>query len=191
MTQKPLHSGARALALAYTAITLGAASVRAQITIYSDDFSGAGGALNGAPVDVGGQNWTAGSVFHDNGVVDTLVAASASGQAAFLPFTPLSGNIYVATATINNPNPNWIAFGFLPTLPSGGDWTATDFSVRHSNNGAFGWVLNRSNPTAADQQGFNGAGTANQAFGSGTADIVATQPVTVEIHLDTTGATWT
>ena len=171
-------------------IASSAAAASAQITIYSDNFSGSGGALNGSAVDVGGQNWQAGSAFLDNGTVNTVVAASANGQAAWLPFAPVNGTVYTATATILNTNPDWIAFGFMPALPVGGDWTATDFGVRHSNSGAHAWGFSRNNATQNDQEFFNGVNTSNNTgLGGNLADPA--NPITLGIVLDTTGATWT
>jgi hypothetical protein len=180
---------------AMSALMLYATSADAQTLIYSNAFAGSGSALNGSAVTYSsgafgsGSVWQAGNLFLDNGQVNSLVGGSANGQAAWLPFTPTSGNIYTATVTILNNNPDWIAFGFLPALPAGGDWTATDFSVRHSNNGAYAWGLLR-NSTGQSQQLFNGPGTGNGTGISG--DIVsATAPVTFSIVLDTTASTWT
>ncbi len=158
-------------------------------TVYYDDFSGSGDPLNGSPVDIGGQSWAAGPAFLDDGSVNTVVAGSPSGNAAWLPFTPESGLIYTLSAEVENDFPDWIAVGFMPASPPGGDWTATDFSVRHSNNGAHAWMLLRTHATANDIEAFNGPGTSNPAFGG---DIVpATDPVAVAIVLNTMDTTWT
>ncbi len=192
MKRTTLSTVRTAIVLGVIAIALGLAQVNAQNTIYSHSFGGSGGQLDGVVVDVGGQTWQAGSVFMDNGQVDTLVAGSPNGQAAFLPLTVYDNVVYTATATILNQNPNWIAFGFMPANPStaGLTWTSTSSGVRHSNNGAYAWGLDRNNPSANNQEFFNGPNTSN---GTGIAgDIVdATQPVTVSIVLDTTAPTWT
>ena len=157
----------------------------AQTLLYAHDFNGAGDPLNGTAVDVGAEIWQAGAAFRDDGSVETVVAGSPNGQAAFLPFTPQSGQVYALSVEIENPHPDWIACGFLPATPPGGDWTATSYSVRHSNNGAYAWVLTRDE----DQQGFNGPSTSNGAFGG---SIVPTSaPVDITIILDTNAATWT
>jgi hypothetical protein len=195
MNQVTLRSNARALSLALGTFALTLASVEAQ-TIYSHGFSGSGSALNGTAVDVGGQNWQAGNLFLDNGAAGTVVAGSANGQAAWLPFSPANGTIYTASATFVNDNPNWLAFGFMSALPpvSAGNpsqlWTATDFGVRHSNNGAYGWMLSRNHPTSNDQEGFIGVNTTGAAFAGGNL-VDPTQPVTFSIVLDTMAATWT
>ncbi len=170
-------------------IAIGAAPSYAQTTIYLDDFSGSGDPLNGAAVDIGGETWTAGPAFLDDGSVNTVVADGPNGNAAWLPFTPEGGMIYTLSAEIENDYPDWIALGFMPASPPGGDWTATDYSVRHSNNGAHAWLLLRTHPTANDIEAFNGPSTSNPAFGG---DIIpATDPVLVEIVLDTADDTWT
>lgn len=178
--------------LALLILGAGLATASAQLTIYNHQFNGSGGPLNGTPETVSGVAWQAGSVFLDNGVVQTLVAGSANGQAAWLPFTPQDGLIYTATATILNNQPNWIAFGFLPATPPGGlNWTDTSFQVRHSNNGAYLWALTRNNPTAADQQAFVGPNTSG-VLANFNGDLVdPSQPVEIKIVLDTTASTWT
>lgn len=181
-------------------------TAQAGIVIFADDFSGTGGALNGATPDVttGGQTWAAGPVFLDNGQVNTVVG-SATGQAAHLSFTPqsgaVSGGTYTATAIITNSQPDWIAFGFMGGAVTAGDgtWTQTQFYMRHSNNGqgtggngqgAHAWGLVRNN-TAANQndiQLFNGENTGGNFL---NIDPLPSASVTLQIVLDTTGATWT
>lgn len=180
----------RQLAILFLGAALG--TTRAQVTLYNHNFGGAGGPLNGTPETVSGIPWQAGSVFLDNGVVQTLVAGSANGQAAWLPFTPQNGLIYTATATILNNQPNWIAFGFMPAAPPGGlSWTDTDFQVRHSNNGAYLWALTRNHPTAQDQQAFTGPNTSGTLVNFNDDLVDPTQPVQIQIVLDTTAPTWT
>lgn len=181
-----IHS-VRNLLLLAGAFAVCVCTATAQI-IYQDNFSGFGGALNGAALDIGAATWTTGSDWYDDGTAATTVASGPSGQAAWLPFTPVNGSIYTATATILNDQPNWIGFGFLPAAPVGGDWTVTDFSVRHSNAPGYGWMLHR-NSTGTDQEGFLGGGTAGgQPWNGDVAD--PTVPVTIAIVLDTTSANW-
>lgn len=179
------------LALVIAGLAACAVTAGAQV-MYSDNFTGSGNALNGSAVPGGtgsGALWQAGDTWLDNGTAGTTIASSANGQAAWLPFTPLDGFIYTASATVLNDQPNWIGFGFLPALPPGGDWTATDYSVRHSNAGGYAWLLTR-NSTGQSQQAFNGPNTSNGTGISG--DIVdPAQPVTISIVLNTTASTWT
>ncbi len=161
----------------------------ADITIYSDNFDGIGLSLNGSSVDVGNQNWQAGGAFLDNGAVNTVVG-TAVGNAAFLPFSPLSGTVYTASATIVNPYGDWIGFGFFSALPvNGGDWTGTTFGQRHSNSG-YAWLLDRNLAGQSDQQAFLGYGTGN-SIGAINGDLFdSSAPLTISIVLDTTTANW-
>lgn len=162
-----------------------AASAHGAIVL-SDDFSGSGSALNGTTTDVGGLTWTAGAVFKDNGNVDTLVSATANGQSAYLPYDITTGQIYTLTATITNPFSDWIAVGFSTTA---NNTTATIFSARHSNSGAYGWILARDSASAGqDVQFFDGAGTAGGANGTNVAGLtLSVFTNTFKIVLDTTG----
>jgi hypothetical protein len=166
-----------------------------QTTLFMDDFSGAGGPLNGTTPDVttAGEVWEAGPTFLDNGQADTPIAAGADGQAAHLDYIPQAGFIYTAEATILNTNPNWVAFGFLPDNPPAGvtDWTVQNFAVRHSNAPGYAWALTRNHATANDQEGFLGGGTATpQTTWNGNV-VDPTQPVKFKIVLNTSGANWT
>jgi hypothetical protein len=194
------RSMVRSIAALVMSLALGSTAVNAAV-IYQDDFSGVGGPLNGTTPDVttGGEVWEAGPAFLDNGLVPSVVG-SAIGNAAHLNFTPVSG-VYTASASITNPNPDWIGFGFMPaaaTAGSGG-WTQTDFFVRHSNagqgtggnsQGAYAWGLIRNN-TAANQndiQFFPGENTGGTQI---NIDPLPTATVNVKIVLDTRAATWT
>ncbi|TWT97636.1 hypothetical protein Pla108_17880 [Botrimarina colliarenosi] len=179
----------RHLRLASLVATLAAAASSAPAaTLLSESFAGAGGALNGTTDDTAGVAWQSGPAFLDDGTINRVVAGGANGEAAFLPFVPAPGNIYSLSATVANSQGSWVALGFMPALPSGGDWTVTDFSVRHSNNGAHAWILTRASG-GNDQEAFNGPGTANGAFGGDIAD--PNSPVDIGIVLNTADPTWT
>ncbi len=168
-------------------IAFAAASAHGAVVL-SEDFSGGAGALNGTTTDVGGATWETGSAFHADGSVDSIVSGSPTGQAAFVPFSVQPGNFYIATAIVTNTYSDWLAFGFLPGSPPGGDWTAQASNVRHTGNGAYAWMLTRNHGSNNDQEAFNGPNTSNSAFGG---DIVnPNAPVTLRIELDTTGGTW-
>jgi hypothetical protein len=179
------------LGLALAAMISLAASRAAAAVIYQENFSGAGAALNGKAVGPTAANWAAGSVFLDNGSVPSLVSATATGQAAHLPFAPQTGQVYTLKATILNPNSDWIAVGFFPALPPGGDWTVTSGGMRHTGAGGYAWGLNRNHPTANNQEFFSGANTANPLTGVNGDIVDPLAPVDVKIVLDTTAATWT
>lgn len=168
------------------------ATSQAQTTIFSDDFSGSGLPLNGTTPDIttNGEVWEAGNAFFDDGTADSPIAASPDGQAAHLDFTPISGAIYTAEATVVNTNPNWIAFGFLPDDPTTADWTVQSFAVRHSNAPGYAWMLTRNNASANNQEGFLGGGTAGAQPWNGNV-VDATQPIDFKIILDTSGTNWT
>lgn len=174
------------------AVALAVAPATMAATVFMDNFDGIGGPLNGTTPDVttGGEKWEAGDTWFDDGRANTTVASSANGQAAHLGFTPAAGQIYTAEATILNTSANWIGFGFLPTAPASGDWTQTSFSVRHSNAPGFAWLLNRNNPSANDQEGFLGGGTAGGQSWNGD-NVNPANPVTVKIVLNTKGTNWT
>ena len=180
----------RLLGLAWAATIALAASQAAAAVIYQENFSGTGAALNGKAVGPTAANWAAGSVYLDNGIVDTVVG-TATGQAAHLPFTPEAGKVYTLKVSIVNKFADWIAVGFFPAVPSGGSWTATNASMRHSNANGYAWGLTRNNATANDQEFFNGNNTNNPLAGV-NGDLVNPQfAVDFKIVLDTTAATWT
>jgi hypothetical protein len=178
------------LGLAVAAIVAAATSHAAAAVIYQESFAGAGGALNGKAAGPTAANWAAGPVYLDNGAVGTVVG-SATGQAAHLPFAPQTGKVYTLKATILNTFADWIAVGFFPALPAGGDWTVTNASMRHSNGSAYAWGLNRNHPTANNQEFFSGLNTANPLTGVNGDLVDPLAPVDYKIVLDTTAATWT
>ena len=174
-------------------LTLAACLAAAQASaavIYDHNFSGVSGPLNGVAVGPTAAAWQAGPAFLDDGTVQAVVSGSPTGQAAHLPFTPQAGQIYTLTARITNPNPDWIAVGFMPGPAPGGSWTATAAGMRHSNSGAHAWALVRTHPTNNDTEGFNGINTMNSAFGHNSVPT-GSAPVDFKIVLNTTAATWT
>ncbi len=154
--------------------------------VLSDDFSGSGGALNGTITDIGGFTWTAGAVFKDNGNVDTLVNGAANGQSAFIPYDITAGQIYTLTATVTNSFSDWVGVGFSTEL---NNTTATIFSARHSNSGAYAWILARDSATAnQDVQFFDGAGTGGGTDALNVAGLTLSSFTnTFKIVLDTSG----
>ncbi len=113
----------------------------AQTTIFADDFSGAGGALDGALEDEQGAAWIANSAFLDNG---TLVAADAGS--AVLDFNPQLGATYTLSmdVTINSESNQWIALGFSPVAPTApATSNGNDRFSNITNPGAGPWMLFR------------------------------------------------
>lgn len=160
-------------------------------TLLADYFDGDGVGLNGASPDqsASGATWQAGDTFQANGSALTTVSGGPNGQAAHLSFTPQSGQVYTAEASVLNPQANWVGFGFLPETPASGNWTQTDASVRHSNAPGYAWMLTRDS-SSNDQEGFLGGGTAGPQVWNG--DVVdSAEPVDMKVVLDTRQANWT
>lgn len=141
--------------------------------IYQEDFDGpSDAALNGKAVTVAagdhggsaGAAWSAGSGFFQNG------ASGGAGQAAWLPFAPQAGFEYTATATVNSPDLQWIAFGFMPAGSSPAYWATVNNTRRHANNNAHAWLLNRNDTRVGaaydNQQYFKGPSATNMVFSS-------------------------
>ena len=140
------------------AVVLAVASIlpttiaQADFTIYSDDFDGSGGVLNGTTPDIAlsldpfvdDVTWYAGeTTFFDDGTVDSDennpgAGSARGGGAAYLPFVPDAGQIYTLSADVNNLTLGWLGFGFVqnPNNPF-----IDDDSGRHEQ-GAFGsqWI---------------------------------------------------
>ena len=118
------------------AIALFAGSAHAQ-TLFFDDFSGVGGALNGTAPDTapGAETWIASGLWNDAG------QKSSNGQAsAFLPFVPqqLSSEVYVLSMDVN------------PDASTSSDWFSLGFSQSNNTttwqgggNNTVAWMLNR------------------------------------------------
>ena len=105
--------------------------------IYQDDFSGSG-ALSGAAPDVrpGTETWDATEWQADGTITSPTVG---TGSNAFLPFTPIGGQIYTLSLDVNPTSAtdptNWFALGFTPTSSPQGNYFAT--------YGAGPWMLLR------------------------------------------------
>lgn len=158
--------------------------------IYFEDFAGPSTELvNGKVPDISvtGAAWQAGNLFYQNGHWDTLVAGSANGQAAWLPFTPVADKLYILETEFYNPQSHWLAVGFFSLYPvnnSAYSWTDSAWYVRHSNSGYL-WTLSRVNASQPDQQAFLGYGTGNPVTAINGDLIDGTQPVSVKIVLNT------
>ena len=174
----PLTAG---LLPALALIAMLAGTTRAEVIVYSDNFSGSG-AINGtAPTVRSGQyggsasaTWTANTGITSNGTF----AQFSAGQAAYLPFSPQSGFVY--TLSMNSSLPGeWGGMGFvnssnvtdnLNVVPPNKVWLlyqnnkATTMSVTGGGSSATGpagfntmqLILDTTNPTWTIQGTFNG-----------------------------------
>ena len=172
------------LSIAAAALLALPTSAGAVLTVYSDDFSGAGGTnLNGQAPDVrpGSETWTAAT-----GTPAWKADGSVVGighRNAWLPFVPSAGNVYTASLDVN-PNTgtdvsDWFSLGF-----ASGAGTTNDF--QNNSNGTTAWMLQRVRRTGVgDVQTFLGPGTAG-----GAGHPTATGTVNLKVVLDTQ-AVWT
>ena len=175
----------KAAALAVAAGVVGTTGMARAATVYSDDFSGTGAALNGTAPDVapGAETWTANGPFRDNGTIDGAVEGG-----ALLPFDPVVNQQYTLSMDVTTPvgTDRWVALGFTrDPLPS---TSADDVNGRHSNETeGIAWMLFRDSATNADDvQVFRGMRTANQIADTATA-VTFGVTHTLSIVLDTTG----
>jgi hypothetical protein len=122
----------------------------ADFTVYSDDFSGSGGVLDGTTPDIAFNTdpfadltWYAGeTTFFDDGSIDSDDSnpnnPERGGGAAYLPFEPEVGRTYTLSADVNNLTLGWVGFGFVQNPFNA---FIDDDSGRHEQ-GAFGsqWI---------------------------------------------------
>lgn len=169
----------------------GLAGTAAASTVYSDNFGGttlssSPGSLNGA-ASGGSTTWTSDSSagWAANGTITTSSTSYAS-YAANLPFTPSSNEIYTLTETVDPTNYNtaftngnytpWIGIAFNTTAPT----TTAETPL----NGATALML--------DYYGIPYVSTiTNGAVVNAYPSNGGTQPQTLQIVLNTSGAAWT
>ncbi len=182
-----VSSGCCLAAVAFTiAAVAGLDGTASAAVIYQDSFNRTG-ALNGStpsPTDSNSATWTAPS--------SSSYASTTGGQASFngsdrvtayLPFTPVSGNIYTLTASLdpgNSGNGNWLGFGFF-TSPTTTLSPSSAASILMLEGG------NRSS------QALNGEETAPGKFASFAGPTSPNNPgyTTWQITLNTTQTYWT
>ena len=164
--------------LAVLGITVSAASAS---IIYQDSFNRTG-SLNGStpsPTDTNNATWTAGSSITTTAASGGYASLTSTSSMAYLPFTPVSGNIYTLTASLN-PTPgtttNWLALGFFPQGAS--------IAGSAPDAGASVMVLERDN---RQSQVFNGDG----ASANGPTSPNNPGYTTWSIVLNTTQSNWT
>lgn len=149
-----------------------AASLSAAV-VYSDDFSNPAGSLNGNAPDVrpGSETWSAAANYNYSGA-GVLSVGGGFATMATLPFTPVAGNVYVATIQISIPNTSttdWVGIGFYT---NGSIWNPAAFALDRG--------------TASIQTAFNGNWVER-----GTGITGASTPTnTIAVKLDTTAPQW-
>ena len=164
------------------------------VTIFSDDFSGDGSALNGSTPDMTtvGAAWVAAPAFRLDGSITPT-----SGSAT-LAFTPVDGQIYTLDASLLGVtgNGNWIALGFANGQSVG---TASTDRFITGNVLGTGWMFVRGDASVNANQAWLGlgtgtnGGTTNSESWSSLTNENPGGDVDMRIVLDTTGGagTWT
>ena len=159
------------------------ASATQAATIYSDDFSGSAGNLNGTAPDTrpGSETWTAATGTGTWQLDGSGKATDVGGNRkfAFLPFTPAAGNEYTLSADVDVASGGWISLDFAKDSSTPG--VAPDGEVWGSYT--YAWMLRKLDGTI---QTFTGLGTT----GGATAPTKYTTG-TLKIVLDTQPDDWT
>ena len=174
-------AGNAAIAGAALAILGMSAGTASATVVYQDSFNRTGqlNTSTPSPTDTGSATWAAGTSITSTAASGGYASLTSTSSMAYLPFAPVSGNVYTLTASLN-PTPgtttNWLALGFFPT---GGSNTGVA-----PNAGASVMVLERDN---RGSQVFNGDGAAV------TGPTSPNNPgyTTWSITLNTTQTDWT
>ena len=129
MTGKRITNGlmVAVVAVGMMGLTVGTANAG---TIYSDNFDGAASSILGLAPDVapGAEVWVGnGTGVKANGDHDGI-------GSAYLPFTPVAGNVYTLSADVNGTGGVWSYFGFCTSDPDGSP-------LRHDSLGSYGSFL--------------------------------------------------
>ena len=121
-------------------IALGLCSTAPAAVIFSHDFSGGGGGLNGTAPDTapGAETWASSGLFSDAGTKTVVGNAG-----AYLPFTPvtLSHSVYQLSMDVdleNTTDNDWFALGFTAGNNTG-------FPLYSGSNLGVAWMLTREN----------------------------------------------
>ena len=149
--------------------------------IYQDSFNRTG-LLNASPTDTAGATWTAASSISTTTTSGGYASLTSTTSMAYLPFTPVGGNVYTLTASLN-PTPgtttNWLAFGFV----TAGNATTLAPNIGTSTGTVVGLIERDTRQT----QVFNGDG----AYANGPTSPNGTGYTTWSITLNTTHPDWT
>jgi hypothetical protein len=163
------------------ATLIGAADATAALLLH-EDFSGSSASdLNGTSTEVGGQTWTASTLWKADG------SKSTNGRGhAFVPFTPAAGAVYTLSVIVNpdvSTSSDWLSLGFTASNNTGN-------AFHDSPNNAAPWILNREDDASTSVfQTFLGPSTGGGANHNPNPDLVG--EVKLGIVLDTTAANWT
>lgn len=146
--------------------------------IYSEDFNGTGGALEGKTTTTGGGNWIANPLATDNGVL------SADAGSAMLRFDPLPNKIYTVLMDFNYSSgmDGWLGIGFSnnPPLSPGGANSGDRFTG--ANVPGYAWMIYNSNNTVTVFEGPKAGSTTIPSSGSFSSGVH-----NLRIVIDTTG----
>ena len=134
-----LSAGTAALAFA------GPAGAASAAVVYQDNFNRTGSlnASTPSPTDTGSATWAAGDSITTTTASGGYASLTSTSSMAYLPFTPVSGNIYTLTASLNpatGATTNWLAFGFFPqnvsSVGSAPDAAASVMVLERDNRGS-------------------------------------------------------
>ena len=134
MSKRIMSKRSIILTLTVVAIASMATSANAA-TILSDDFDGVDVSVLGEAPDVApsGEVWVGYTAFGSVGVKAN--GDFSGGGSAYLPFTPVAGNVYTLSADVNGTaGAPWSYFGFISDNPAGQN-------LRHDSMGSYGSFL--------------------------------------------------
>jgi hypothetical protein len=177
----------KCLGFAIVAIVLASPLELKAAQIYLDNFVGDVAAdLHGTAPDVGVGAWTAHTGYDANGAITP--SGTPGGRGAWLPLTPVAGQIYTLSASFRGVtgNANWFGLGFGKAVPANVQGADNRFTAGDSVGRA--WMIVRGDNSASPNQAFIGSATngTTGTFGwsGGPADGGA---VDLKVVLDTTG----
>ena len=135
--------------------------VNAQVVIFSEDFEGTGGLLNGTAEDISGAVFAANHFATTNGVLD-VTGANKEGSAT-LEINLVPETIYTVELDVISNAAEWIGIGFSENASTGVENLSQD---RFAQNGGRAWFLYRpaevgSNALGRQVEIFGGRNTSN------------------------------
>lgn len=156
--------------------------------LFSEDFSGGTGDIDGTTPDVttGGATWVAGSVFNADGSVEQGAGSMT------LAFTPLNGQVYTLDASVSGVSApvndfDWLALGFADGQSSAS--TTSSRFVNGSTPLGVAWMLFRGYIDSPHPNKTHTDGSNNPVTWTSLTDL--TDSVDMRIVLDTTAGTGT